>query len=120
MSEWRRYARCMPLASGVMPAGQTILPLLGCVGMGDVDFAQQTRAPRHKTLGISSTDVPANDAYRRRFIGEASAITAAIASAFDYAQHRRALIPNSCVRSGRAGPAGNYTRGVDHYPKLVR
>ena len=44
---------------------------------------------------------------------------AAIASARDYAHQHRALMPNFCVRSGRACPAGDYTWGV-HYPKLVR
>jgi hypothetical protein len=86
MSERRDYTICMPLASGAMPAGQSIL-LLECGVMGDVYFAQQSRLSRREGLKILST-------------GD--------------------LIPDSCVRSGRAGPAGNYTWGADHYPQLVR
>jgi|GEM_PF-6862452 hypothetical protein len=39
-------------------------------------------------------------------------IIVAIASALDYALQHRDLIPNSCGRSGRAGPASDYTGGI--------
>jgi serine/threonine protein kinase len=165
MLERRRYAFWMPLASGAISAGHTILRLLGWGGMGEVYFAHHPRLPRREPLKILSTDVFADDAYRRRFIGDAgvadplahpnivcvsdrgesnrqlwismdlvdgtdaatllrdrypvgasadqvAAIIAAIASALGYAYQHRDLIPNSCVRSGRAGPASDYTWGV--------
>jgi hypothetical protein len=147
MLERRRYGFCMPLASGA-----TSVLLLGCGGMGEVYFAHYPWLPRREPLKILSTDVSADDAYRRRFIGDAdvaggesnrqlwismdlvdgtdaatllwdryqvgasadqvAAIIAAIASALDYALQHRDLIPNSCGRSGRAGPASDYTWGV--------
>ena len=51
---------------------------------------------------------------------QVAAVIAAIAGALDYAHQQGDLIPGSCVHSGRAGPAGNSTWGVDHYPQLVR
>jgi hypothetical protein len=51
---------------------------------------------------------------------QVAAVIAAIAGALDYAHQQGDLIPDSCVRSGRAGPAGNCTWGVDHYPQLVK
>ena len=41
---------------------------------------------------------------------QVAAVIPAIPSALDYA-HPHRDIPNSCGRSGRAGPAGNHTRG---------
>src|ERR1700691_3469368 len=66
MLERRRYAFCMPLASGA-----TSVLLLGCGGMGEVYPAQHSWLPRREPLKIFSTDVSADDAYRRRFIGDA-------------------------------------------------
>jgi serine/threonine protein kinase len=100
MLERRQYGFCMPLASGA-----TSVLLLGCGGMGAVYFAQHPWLPRRELLKILSTDVSADDPYRRRLI-------AAIASALDYAFQHRDLIPNSCGSSGRAGPASDYTWGV--------
>jgi serine/threonine protein kinase, bacterial len=71
MLERRRYAFCMPLASGTIYVGHTILRLQGCGGMGEVYFAHHLRLPRREPLKILSTDAYADNAYRRRFIGDA-------------------------------------------------
>jgi len=71
MSERRRYAFIMPLASGATFAGYAILRLLGSGGMGEVYLAQHPRLPRREALKILGNQVSADDDYRRRFIREA-------------------------------------------------
>jgi serine/threonine-protein kinase len=61
----------MPLVSGTIFAGYTILRLLGSGGMGEVYLAQHPRLPRRDALKILPTDVSADRDFRERFHREA-------------------------------------------------
>jgi serine/threonine-protein kinase len=61
----------MPLVSGTLFAGYTILRLLGSGGMGEVYLAQHPRLPRRDALKILPTDVSTDREFRERFNREA-------------------------------------------------
>src|SRR6202008_4259995 len=61
----------MPLVSGTLFAGYTILRLLGSGGMGEVHLAQHPRLPRRDALKILPTDVSTDREFRERFNREA-------------------------------------------------
>lgn len=61
----------MPLASGAIFAGYTILRLLGSGGMGEVYLAQHPRLPRREALKILPQAVTADSEFRERFQREA-------------------------------------------------
>lgn len=79
--------------------------------MGEVYSAQHHRLSRRETPDRYLVGMP---------VGQVAGVLAAIPGALDWARGRRDLIPNSCVRLGRAGPAGAFMRGVHHYPKPAR
>lgn len=66
-----RGGATLPLASGEIFAGYTILRLLGSGGMGEVYLAQHPRLPRRDALKILPADVSADGEYRERFKREA-------------------------------------------------
>jgi serine/threonine protein kinase, bacterial len=66
-----RYDAPMPLSSGDVFAGYTIVRLLGSGGMGEVYLAQHPRLPRRDALKILPTDVSADRDFRERFNREA-------------------------------------------------
>ncbi|MBE1552286.1 serine/threonine protein kinase, partial [Mycobacterium sp. OAS707] len=61
----------MPLTSGQLFAGFTIVRLLGSGGMGEVYLAEHPRLPRRDALKILPPEVSANDEFRSRFNREA-------------------------------------------------
>ncbi len=61
----------MPLASGQVFAGYTIIRLLGSGGMGEVYLAQHPRLPRKDALKLLPPDWSADAEYRDRFNREA-------------------------------------------------
>nr|WP_304528537.1 MULTISPECIES: serine/threonine-protein kinase [unclassified Mycobacterium] len=61
----------LPLVSGTVFAGYTILRLLGSGGMGEVYLAQHPRLPRRDALKVLPADVSADHDYRARFNREA-------------------------------------------------
>ena len=61
----------MPLASGAVFAGYTIVRLLGAGGMGEVYLAQHPRLPRRDALKLLPRDWFADAEYRARFKREA-------------------------------------------------
>ncbi|MGV9800745.1 LpqN/LpqT family lipoprotein [Mycobacterium sp. NPDC003449] len=61
----------MPLASGQVFAGFTIVRLVGTGGMGEVYLASHPRLPREDALKVLPTTVSADDEFRQRFIREA-------------------------------------------------
>ncbi|WP_317159830.1 LpqN/LpqT family lipoprotein [[Mycobacterium] appelbergii] len=61
----------MPLASGQVFAGFTIVRLVGTGGMGEVYLASHPRLPREDALKVLPITVSADDEFRQRFIREA-------------------------------------------------
>lgn len=61
----------MPLASGQVFAGFTIVRLVGTGGMGEVYLAKHPRLPREDALKVLPISVSADDEFRQRFIREA-------------------------------------------------
>ncbi|WP_141681265.1 serine/threonine-protein kinase, partial [Mycobacterium malmoense] len=61
----------MPLTSGQIFAGYTIIRLLGSGGMGEVYLAQHPRLPRRDALKLLPSDWSADAEYRARFNREA-------------------------------------------------
>jgi serine/threonine protein kinase, bacterial len=61
----------MPLVSGTLFAGYTILRLLGSGGMGEVYLAQHPRLPRRDALKILPQAMTADSEFRERFSREA-------------------------------------------------
>jgi serine/threonine protein kinase, bacterial len=61
----------MPLESGTVFAGYTILRVLGSGGMGEVYLVQHPRLPRHDALKVLPRSLTADSEFRQRFIREA-------------------------------------------------
>lgn len=61
----------MPLASGQVFAGFTIVRLVGTGGMGEVYLAAHPRLPREDALKVLPQTVSADNEFRQRFIREA-------------------------------------------------
>ncbi|MHC9296605.1 LpqN/LpqT family lipoprotein [Mycobacterium sp. LTG2003] len=61
----------MPLASGQVFAGFTIVRLVGTGGMGEVYLATHPRLPREDALKVLPTSVSSDNEFRQRFIREA-------------------------------------------------
>jgi serine/threonine-protein kinase len=61
----------LPLATGVVFAGYTILRPLGSGGMGEVYLAQHPRLPRREALKILPEEITADSDFRARFHREA-------------------------------------------------
>ena len=61
----------MPLASGQVFAGFTIVKLVGTGGMGEVYLATHPRLPREDALKVLPLTVSADNEFRQRFIREA-------------------------------------------------
>lgn len=61
----------MPLHSGEVFAGFTIVRLLGSGGMGEVYLAEHPRLPRHDALKILPSGISADRDFRQRFEREA-------------------------------------------------
>lgn len=61
----------MPLATGEVFAGYTIVRLVGTGGMGEVYLAQHPRLPRQDALKVLPASFSADDEYRNRFSREA-------------------------------------------------
>lgn len=61
----------MPLASGQVFAGFTIVKLVGTGGMGEVYLAAHPRLPREDALKVLPLTVSADNEFRQRFIREA-------------------------------------------------
>jgi serine/threonine protein kinase len=61
----------MPLESGQVFAGYTIVRLVGSGGMGEVYLAQHPRLPRQDALKVLPPSFSADDEYRQRFSREA-------------------------------------------------
>lgn len=57
----------MPLVSGAMAAGFSIVRQLGCGQIGELYLAQHPRLPRRHALEILPADVSADPEYRERF-----------------------------------------------------
>ncbi|OBF50600.1 LpqN/LpqT family lipoprotein [Mycolicibacterium monacense] len=61
----------MPLETGQVFAGYTIVRLVGTGGMGEVYLAQHPRLPRQDALKVLPASFSADDEYRHRFSREA-------------------------------------------------
>lgn len=61
----------MPLETGQVFAGYTIVRLVGTGGMGEVYLAQHPRLPRQDALKVLPASFSADDEYRQRFSREA-------------------------------------------------
>lgn len=61
----------MPLETGQVFAGYTIVRLVGTGGMGEVYLAQHPRLPRRDALKVLPASFSADDGYRHRFSREA-------------------------------------------------
>lgn len=66
-----QYHSAMPLASGAVFAGYTIVRLVGAGGMGEVYLATHPRLPRRDALKVLTPGVSADPEFHDRFIREA-------------------------------------------------
>lgn len=61
----------MPLASGAVFAGYTVVRMLGSGGMGEVYLVQHPRLPRREALKVLPAGISADPGYRACFAREA-------------------------------------------------
>ena len=64
----------MPLATGEMFAGYTVVRLLGAGGMGEVYLAEHPRLPRRDALKVLPVELTADREYHERFNREADVV----------------------------------------------
>lgn len=66
-----RYYRAVPLSSGDVFAGYTVVRLLGAGGMGEVYLVRHPRLPRHDALKVLPPDLTEDQEFRQRLNREA-------------------------------------------------